>query len=98
MNHQANWDDSHVGAAVWISDEAEGYIEASVTAVAEQSVTVQTKAGKRLHIDTQAPLLPPKRGKKEELRRIVSRCISNPSDGVANMDDLVSARPRGLRL
>jgi hypothetical protein len=90
MNHQARWDEGDVGLAVWVSDEAEGYIEATITAIAGNTVTAQTKANKRVHVDVQLALQPPKRGRKEEVRRILPRSTGGPPNGVENMDDLVS--------
>jgi hypothetical protein len=88
---------AQVGHPVWISDEAEGYVDGEIVAVAGNLVTVQTRSGnKRLQVDVQAPLQPPRRGaparRGEEIRRLLPRTTAGPEtvNGVENMDGLLN--------
>ncbi|KAJ8614223.1 hypothetical protein CTAYLR_001136 [Chrysophaeum taylorii] len=88
MNHSANWAETDVGGLCWISDPAQAYLEAQVTAVSDGHVVAATSDGREFHIDLEAPLKPPSRKQKEPPRRILQRVPLRSANGVENMDNL----------
>mmetsp|Transcript_15759 Transcript_15759/g.49336 ORF Transcript_15759/g.49336 Transcript_15759/m.49336 type:complete len:1407 (-) Transcript_15759:564-4784(-) len=88
MNHSARWASADVGGLCWVSDAAQAYLEASVTAVSGGHVLATTTDGREFDIDLQAPLKPPSRKQKEPPRRILQRVPLTTANGVENMDNL----------
>eukprot|EP00633_Aureoumbra_lagunensis_P006322 CAMPEP_0197311112 /NCGR_PEP_ID=MMETSP0891-20130614/9629_1 /TAXON_ID=44058 ORGANISM="Aureoumbra lagunensis, Strain CCMP1510" /NCGR_SAMPLE_ID=MMETSP0891 /ASSEMBLY_ACC=CAM_ASM_000534 /LENGTH=1392 /DNA_ID=CAMNT_0042797071 /DNA_START=168 /DNA_END=4346 /DNA_ORIENTATION=- len=88
MNHHSRWSTTDVGGLCWVSDPAQAYMEASLTAVGEGRATAKTTDGREFDIDLKAPLLPPSRKQKEPPRRLLQRVPLTTNNGVENMDNL----------
>ena len=88
MNHSTNWGSSDVGGLCWVSDPAQAYVEAKVTAVGGGKVRATSNDGRDFEVDLQLPLKPPSRKQKEAPRRILQRVPLTSNNGVENMDNL----------
>lgn len=90
MDHLADWKFANKGYPCWISDADEAFLEATIDSISGNTVTVTTKSGKKVTVDTQAPLKPAPRGRKaqDEPLRLLPRGVERSTQGAANMDDL----------